>query len=110
MDYEVFLIRRIQEEWRRTGENRLSVAAGIEHTARPITAAAAIMVAVFGSFITADLLEVKQIGFALATAIALDATLVRLVLVPAVMRLLGARNWWLPAWLARILPNLEESR
>jgi RND superfamily putative drug exporter len=106
MDYEVFLIRRIQEEWRKTGDNQLSVAAGIEQTARPITAAAAIMVAVFASFLTADLLEVKQIGFALAAAIALDATLIRLVLVPAVMRLLGARNWWLPGWLARVLPNL----
>jgi putative drug exporter of the RND superfamily len=106
MDYEVFLIRRIQEERRRTHDNRLAVAAGIEHTARPITAAAAIMVAVFGSFVTATLLEVKQLGFALAVAIALDATLIRLVLVPAVMRLLGARNWWLPAPLARVLPDV----
>jgi putative drug exporter of the RND superfamily len=106
MDYEVFLIRRIQEEWKRTGDNTLAVASGMERTARSITAAAAIMVAVFGSFITVDLLELKQLGFALALAIALDATLIRLVLVPAVMRLLGARNWWLPAWLARVLPNL----
>lgn len=105
MDYEVFLIRRMQEEWRRTGDNRLAVAAGIEHTARPITAAAAIMVAVFGSFMTANLLELKQFGFALAAAIAIDATLVRLILVPATMCLLGARNWWLPAWLARVLPR-----
>jgi RND superfamily putative drug exporter len=106
MDYEVFLIRRMQEEWKKTGDNTLAVASGMEYTARSITAAAAIMVAVFGSFMTVDLLELKQLGFALALAIALDATLIRLVLVPAVMRLLGARNWWLPAWLARVLPNL----
>ncbi len=106
MDYEVFLIRRMQEEWKKTGDNTTAVAAGMQHTARSITAAAAIMVAIFGSFMTADLLELKQLGFALAVAIALDATLIRLVLVPAVMRLLGARNWWLPAWLARVLPNL----
>jgi RND superfamily putative drug exporter len=106
MDYEVFLIRRVQEEWRKTGDNTLAVAAGIEHTGRPITAAAAIMIAVFGCFVITDLLEVKQLGFALALAIALDATVIRLVLVPAVMRLFGARNWWLPAWLARVLPDL----
>lgn len=107
MDYEVFLIRRIQEEWKRTGDNRLSVAIGLEHTARPIAAAAAIMVVVFGSFITANLLELKQLGFAVAVGIAIDATLIRLVLVPALMRLFGSWNWWLPAWLDRLLPNLE---
>jgi RND superfamily putative drug exporter len=107
MDYEVFLIRRMQEVWLRTGENRLAVASGLEHTARPISAAAAIMVAVFGSFLTADVLELKEIGFALATAIAIDATLVRLILVPALMRLFGAWNWWTPAWLGSLLPRLE---
>ena len=107
MDYEVFLIRRVQEEWKRTHDNRRAVATGIEHTARPISAAAAIMVAVFGSFVTANLLELKQLGFALAVAVALDATLVRLVLVPAVMRLLGTRNWWMPDHLARLLPNIS---
>jgi putative drug exporter of the RND superfamily len=107
MDYEVFLIRRIQEEWKRTRDNRRSVAIGVEHTARPIAAAAAIMVAVFGSFVTANLLELKQLGFAVAVGIAIDATLIRLVLVPALMRVFGAWNWWLPAWLDRILPNLE---
>ncbi len=106
MDYEVFLIRRVQEEWRKTGDNTLAVAAGIEHTARSITAAAAIMVTVFGSFMLGDLLEVKQLGFALSVAILLDATLIRLLLVPAAMRLLGRWNWWLPAWLARVLPDL----
>jgi RND superfamily putative drug exporter len=107
MDYEVFLIRRIQEEWKRTRDNRRSVATGVEHTARPIAAAAAIMVAVFGSFITANLLELKQLGFAVAVGIAIDATLIRLVLVPALMRVFGTWNWWMPAWLDRILPKLE---
>jgi RND superfamily putative drug exporter len=107
MDYEIFLIRRVREEWRRTHDNRLAVATGIEHTARPISAAAAIMVAVFGSFLSANLLELKQIGFALAIAIALDASLVRLILVPATMRLLGRWNWWLPGPLERVLPDVE---
>jgi RND superfamily putative drug exporter len=97
MDYEVFLIRRMQETWLRTHDNELAVATGVEHTARPISAAAAIMVAVFGSFATANVLELKQFGLGLAIAIAIDATLVRLILVPALMRLFGARNWWLPA-------------
>ncbi|WP_249643815.1 MMPL family transporter [Nocardia sputi] len=96
MDYEVFLIRRMREYWDTTGDNTHAVAAGITHTARPITAAAAIMIAVFGSFITADVLELKQIGFALALAVAIDAILVRLILVPALMRLFGRWNWWLP--------------
>jgi putative drug exporter of the RND superfamily len=96
MDYEVFLIRRIQEEWRQTHDNRHAVAVGVEHTARPIAAAAAIMVAVFGSFLTANLLELKQLGFAVAVGIAVDATLIRLVLVPALMRLFGDWNWWWP--------------
>jgi RND superfamily putative drug exporter len=96
MDYEVFLIRRMKETWDSSGDNTRAVASGIEHTARPIAAAAAIMVAVFGSFLTAGILELKEFGLALAAAIALDATLVRLVLVPAFMRLLGAWNWWLP--------------
>jgi RND superfamily putative drug exporter len=107
MDYEVFLIRRIQEEWKRSGDNRRSVATGVEHTARPIAAAAAIMVAVFGSFVTADLLELKQLGFAVAVGIAIDATLIRLVLVPALMRVFGRWNWWMPRWLDRVLPRVE---
>ncbi len=98
MDYEVFLIRRMRETWLQSGDNELAVATGVEHTARPITAAAAIMVAVFGSFITANVLELKQFGLGLALAIAIDATLIRLILVPALMRLFGARNWWLPSF------------
>ncbi|MEE3755353.1 MMPL family transporter [Mycobacterium intracellulare] len=96
MDYQVFLVRRIREEWLHTGDNTVAVVAGIAHTARPITAAATIMVCVFGSFITSDVLEMKQLGFGLAAAIAIDAALVRLLLVPALMRLLGRWNWWLP--------------
>lgn len=107
MDYEIFLIRRMQETWRETADNRRSVVAGVEHTARPISAAAAIMVAVFGSSVTAHNIELQQFGFALAAAIAIDATLIRLVLVPALMCLLGSRNWWLPDRLSRILPRLE---
>ncbi|MBF6314123.1 MMPL family transporter [Nocardia farcinica] len=93
MDYEVFLIRRMREYWDATGNNQHAVAAGLTHTARPITAAAAIMIAIF---LTADILELKQLGLALAVAVLLDAVLIRLVLVPALMRLLGDWNWWLP--------------
>ncbi|MFI6047666.1 MMPL family transporter [Nocardia sp. NPDC051321] len=96
MDYEVFLIRRMKEHWDVHHDNAAAVADGLQRTARPITAAAAIMVAVFASFVTANVLELKQIGFALAVAIAIDALLVRLVLVPAFMRLFGRWNWWLP--------------
>lgn len=107
MDYEIFLVRRIQETWQRTGDNERSVAVGLEHTALPISAAAAIMVAVFGAFITADIVEMKQIGFGFAFAVLIDATLIRIILVPAVMRLAGRFNWWLPQPLGRILPRLE---
>ena len=108
MDYEVFLIRRMKESWQHTHDNAAAVASGIEHTARPIAAAAAIMVAVFGSFLTCGILELKQFGLSLAVAIALDATLVRLVLVPAFMRLLGDWNWWMPKSLSRRLPTIHE--
>lgn len=107
MDYEVFLVRRIQESWIATGDNARAVAEGLEHTARPISAAAAIMVAVFGSFLTVGVLEIKQFGFGLAVAIAIDATLIRLVLVPAVMDIAGRWNWWVPDWLARRLPRVD---
>ncbi len=101
MDYEVFLIGRMREAWERTRDNATAVAEGIEHTGRPITAAAAIMVVVFGAFVSANMLELKQIGFALAVAVAIDAVLVRMVLVPAFMRLFGDWNWWLPSLRAR---------
>jgi RND superfamily putative drug exporter len=107
MDYEVFLIRRMQEHWLQTHDNDEAVVTGIAHTARPIVAAAAIMAAVFGCFLLADVLELKQFGFALATAVVLDATVVRLLLVPAVMKVAGSANWWLPGWLDRILPRVR---
>ncbi|MEV6070695.1 MMPL family transporter [Nocardia sp. NPDC052001] len=96
MDYEVFLVRRMKEAWERNPDNAAAVAEGLQHTARPITAAAAIMVAVFASFVTADVLELEQIGFALAVAVTIDAVIVRLILVPAFMQLFGRWNWWLP--------------
>ncbi len=108
MDYEVFLMGRIREEWLRTHDNDEAVATGIAHTARPITAAAAIMAAVFGCFLVADVLELKEFGFALAVAVILDATLVRLLLVPAIMKVAGGpANWWLPRFLRRILPEVH---
>jgi len=102
MDYEVLLISRIQEEYRRTGDTRLAVAEGLERSGRLITGAAAIMVAVFLAFGLADVVLIKSIGLGLAIAVALDATLVRALIVPAVMRLLGRVNWWAPRGLARL--------
>jgi RND superfamily putative drug exporter len=106
MDYEVFLLARIREEYVRTGDNTEAVGWGLEHTARIITSAAAIMVVVFGAFAFADLVPIKAMGFGLATAVLLDATLIRTILVPATMRLMGDWNWWLPKWLDRILPHV----
>ncbi len=107
MDYEVFLLSRIREEWRLSGDNSMAVADGLAKTARVITAAAAIMICVFGSFVIGDPLHVlKVFGLGLAAAILIDATLVRMVLVPAVMELLGDANWWMPSWLNRIVPTL----
>ncbi|HEX4867568.1 MAG TPA: MMPL family transporter [Acidimicrobiales bacterium] len=106
MDYEVFLMSRIREEWDRTGDNALAVADGLAATARVITAAAAIMVAVFLSFVLGDERIVKLFGLGLASAILIDATIVRMVLVPSVMELIGPANWWLPRWLDRRLPHL----
>jgi putative drug exporter of the RND superfamily len=107
MDYEVFLISRIREEYLKDGDTRRSVADGLARSARVITAAAAIMVVVFLAFVTGPDVFLKLFGIGLATAIFLDATVVRMVLVPAVMQLLGARNWWIPNWLERILPRLD---
>ena len=107
MDYEVFLLARVREEYLRTGDNTEAVGWGLEHTAKIITSAAAIMVTVFGAFAFASLVPIKSMGFGLAAAIFLDATLVRIVLVPATMRLMGDWNWWLPAWLDRLLPNVS---
>jgi len=107
MDYEVFLLSRIREEYDRTGDNAVAVADGLASTARVITAAALIMVTVFASFILADATTIKLFGLGLATAILVDATVVRMVLVPATMELLGDRNWWFPRWLDRIIPRLH---
>ena len=107
MDYEVFLLSRMKEEYERTGDSVNSVADGLALTARVITAAALIMVAVFGSFVFEDQRAIKMFGLGLAAAVAVDASLVRMLIVPSTMELLGARNWWLPGWLDRILPNLN---
>lgn len=107
MDYEVFLLSRIREEWLRRGDAHVSVADGLAATARVISAAAAIMVVVFGSFILESDRIIKLFGVGLATAVFLDATVVRLLLVPATMELLGNVNWWLPRWLDRILPRID---
>jgi RND superfamily putative drug exporter len=107
MDYEVFLLSRIREEYVRTGDNATAVADGLAHTARVITAAAGIMISVFLAFVLADEVFLKMIGIGLATAILVDATIVRMVLVPATMELLGDANWWLPAGLAKRLPQFH---
>ncbi|GAA3723361.1 MMPL family transporter [Gordonia hankookensis] len=106
MDYEVFLLSRIREDWLATGDARASVISGLAKTGRVITTAAAIMVAVFLSFATETDIVMKMLGLGMAVAVFLDATLVRMVLVPATMSLLGRVNWWLPAWLDRILPQV----
>jgi RND superfamily putative drug exporter len=107
MDYEVFLLSRVKEEYDRTGDAKNSVADGLAATARVITAAAAIMVVVFGSFLLEENRIVKLFGLGLGVAVLLDATLVRMLLVPATMELLGDKNWWLPSWLDRLLPRLN---
>lgn len=107
MDYEVFLLSRVKEEYDKTGDAATSVADGLAATARVITAAAAIMVVVFGSFVLEDQRVIKMFGLGLASAVFLDATLVRMLLVPATMELLGEKNWWLPKWLDKILPTLN---
>jgi RND superfamily putative drug exporter len=107
MDYEVFLVSRIREAFHATGDNAESVARGLASTGRVITAGALIMMCVFLAFVTNPSPFVKMIGLGLATAIAIDATVVRMVLVPATMALMGRANWWLPGWLDRRLPHLR---
>jgi RND superfamily putative drug exporter len=107
MDYEVFLLTRMREEYDRTGNNATAVADGLAATARVITAAALIMILVFSAFILGDDRAIKLFGFGLAVAVFLDATIVRLILVPATMEILGDRNWWIPKWLDRILPRVQ---
>jgi RND superfamily putative drug exporter len=128
MDYEVFLLSRVREEYLHRRDNpppdptlppfaeataspddanTSAVIEGISATARVITSAALIMISVFAAFVLGDDPVIKMFGLGLATAVLIDATIVRLVLVPATMKLLGDRNWWLPGWLDRILPRLD---
>jgi putative drug exporter of the RND superfamily len=109
MDYEVFLLGRVKEEWEKTGDNETAVERGLQRTGAVITAAAAIMVSVFAAFTFARLTEVKTLGFSLAAAVLIDATLIRIILVPAAMQLLGRWNWWFPPWLDRRLPRFDLS-
>jgi len=106
MDYEVFLLSRIREEYDRTGDNTESVARGLAGTGRVVTSAALIMVAVFSSFVFSPIPSLKMLGLGLAVAVLIDATIVRMMLVPATMAVLGEGNWWLPSWLDRILPRV----
>jgi RND superfamily putative drug exporter len=106
MDYEVLLLSRVQEAYRRTGDNTASVAEGLARTASVITGAALIMVSVFAAFALAQTLTVKALGVGLAIAVLLDATIIRVLVVPATMRLLGAWNWWAPGPLRRLAERL----
>ena len=107
MDYEVFLMSRMREEYHRTGSNELAVARGLEGTARTITSAAIVMVTVFVAFAASRVVPFKEMGVGLAVAVFIDATVVRTVLVPAAMKLMGRWNWWMPAWLDRWLPRIS---
>ncbi|MGE3686270.1 MAG: MMPL family transporter [Acidimicrobiia bacterium] len=107
MDYEVFLLSRVREEYVKTGDNHEAVVRGLSSTARVITSAALIMISVFGAFVLSDDPNGKLFGVGLAVAVLIDATLVRMILVPATMSLLGKANWWLPGWLDRSLPHLD---
>jgi RND superfamily putative drug exporter len=106
MDYEVFLITRIQEEYLKSGDNSTAVRNGLAATGKTITAAALIMILVFGAFILGGIRVIKEFGLGLAGGIAVDAVIIRMAVVPSVMILLGKSNWWFPAWLDRILPHV----
>ncbi|MDQ0710942.1 RND superfamily putative drug exporter [Streptomyces luteogriseus] len=107
MDYEIFLLSRVHEVWLRTGDAKGSVAHALEITARVITCAALIMVCVFAAFIVSDNIVVKMLGLGLAVSVLIDATVVRLLMVPAVMTLLGRHAWWMPRWLDRVVPHID---
>ncbi|MEX2237412.1 MAG: MMPL family transporter [Dehalococcoidia bacterium] len=107
MDYEVFLVSRIREEHVMGLETKRAIASGVSSTARVITSAALIMIVVFGSFVLGDERVIKEFGLGLAVAVLIDATIVRLVLVPSIMQLIGDANWWMPSWLGRALPNFQ---
>jgi RND superfamily putative drug exporter len=108
MDYEVFLLTRMQEAWHRTGDNRIAVADGLERSGRLVTGAAAIMACVFLAFALASVVTIKSIGVGMAVAVVVDASLVRALVVPALMRLLGRANWWAPRWLRGRAPDRQE--
>jgi RND superfamily putative drug exporter len=107
MDYQVFLVSRMHEEWIHTGDNKLAVSVGQAETGRVITAAATIMIVVFLAFVFGDQRQVSEFGLGLAGAVMIDAFILRTVLVPAVMHTLGRSNWYLPRWMDRTLPHLS---
>jgi RND superfamily putative drug exporter len=107
MDYQVFLVSRIHEEWIMTGDNKEAVQSGLAITGRTITAAAFIIILVFGSFILGGQRVIQEFGLGLAAAVFIDAFLIRMALVPSVMFLLGRSNWWIPSGLERVLPNIS---
>jgi putative drug exporter of the RND superfamily len=110
MDYEIFLVSRIHEEWTRTREHSLAVREGLGHTGSLITAAGAIMIAVFGSFMLSPERVLQEIGFGMAVAIFVDAVIIRCLIVPAAMALMGRAAWWFPQWLGRLLPKVRLER
>ena len=107
MDYQLFLLAAIRERYEATGDTKLAIREGIARTGRPITNAALIMIVVFIAFGVTGPIPPTELGVTLAVAVLLDATVVRMMLVPSVMGLLGERNWWLPKWLGRILPKIH---
>jgi RND superfamily putative drug exporter len=107
MDYQVFLVTRMREDYTHGASAQEAVVTGVRHGARVISAAAVIMISVFGGFILSDDVLVKSIGFALAFGVLIDAFVIRMTIVPAVMSLLGNAAWWLPRWLGRILPRVD---
>jgi len=107
MDYQVFLLTRVREEYDKTGDTRLGVVRGLARTARVITSAALIMISVFATFLLTNDIEIKMFAVGLTVAVLVDATVVRMVLVPATMALMGDANWWLPGWLDRLLPHVD---
>jgi RND superfamily putative drug exporter len=106
-DYQVFLVSRMHEEWVNTGDNRKAIRRGLAGSGRVVAIAAAIMTSVFGAFVLGNDAIIKLFGVALATAVLLDAFVVRLILIPSLMTIFGKANWWLPDWLSRILPHIS---